>query len=121
MDVDACIENLRLIDFIFENSHKKWKLMYVLGMCHGGNQYINLITDACNGRKNFKYHHVSYIISYRLYFLNHPNYTNESAGYTGFIGICKGQTSSKYDSRSLTFSLSCTRCHTNVFSKKLLT
>ena len=68
MDVDACIENMRLIDFIFENFHKKWKLMYELGMCHGGNQYINLIKDAFNVRNNLKYNHVSYIISYRIIF-----------------------------------------------------
>ena len=58
MDVDACIENLRLIDFIDENSHKKWKLMYGLGTCHGGNRYINLIKGAFNGRNNIKYHQV---------------------------------------------------------------
>ena len=70
MDVDACIENMRLIDFIFENSYKKWKLMYGLGMCHGGKQYINLIKDAFNVRNNLKYNHVSYIISYRIIFSN---------------------------------------------------
>ena len=72
MDVDACIENLRLIDLKFENSHKKWKLMYGLGMCHGGKQYINLIKDAFNVRNNLKYNHVSYIISYRIIFSKYP-------------------------------------------------
>ena len=83
-------------------------------MCHGGNQYINLIKDAFDVRNNVKYHHVSYIISYRIAF-------SKNSVYTGFIGIRKGQTSSEHISQILTFSLSCTRCHTNVFSKKLLT
>lgn len=39
-------------------------------MCHGGNQYINLIKDAFDVRNNVKYHHVSYIISYRIAFSN---------------------------------------------------
>ena len=60
-----CMYRKSAIDW-FENSHKKWKLMYAHGMCHGGNQYINLIKDAFDVRNNVEYHHVSYIISYRI-------------------------------------------------------
>ena len=95
--------------------------MEINGMCHGGNQYINLIKDAFDVRNNVKYHLVSYTISYRIAFSKHISYTDDNSVCTGFIGIRKGQTSSEYNSQILTFSLSCTRCHTNVFSKKLLT
>ena len=47
--------------------------MEINGMCHGGNQYINLIKDAFDVRNNVKYHHVSYIISYRIIYPNNPN------------------------------------------------
>ena len=58
--------------------------MEINGMCHGGNQYINLIKDAFDVRNNVKYHHVSYIISYRIAFSKHISYTDDNLLRTDF-------------------------------------